>query len=112
MLLDLLTVSHHVSLSVSSTFVAISRCIVCIFFVCSGCSSSSFHPRRQTMAFDRLLQSIARLLLVYLQERCLELMVRATLLFVLDTVIVILDCATGVHFDDIDLSPDKVIHLC
>ena len=63
------------------------------------------------MAFDRLLQSIARLLLVYLQERCLELMVRATLLFVLDTVIVILDCATGVHFDDIDLSSDKVIHL-
>lgn len=45
-LLDLLTVPHHVSLGVSTTFFAISRCIVGIFFVVSGCSSSSFHPRR------------------------------------------------------------------
>ena len=38
-------------------------------------------------------------------------MARTTLLLVLDAVIVILDCATGVHFYDIDICPDKVIHL-
>ena len=46
LLLDLLTMSHHVNLAISSTFVTIGRCIICLFFVHSStcCSTSSFHP--------------------------------------------------------------------
>ena len=64
------------------------------------------------MTGKRVFQRAARLLLVYLQERCLELMAGAAPLFVRDTVvIVILDCIACVQFDEINFSSDEVIQL-